>query len=97
MAFEQSHGGFFFNLTPFFQRNYKNNSRNPSNIYFNSKTGTHYMSKMKFTTPNPRQKDLGKKVKKKEKKLNKKTPRQFKGVGKGGEKYPGGGILGELF
>ncbi|MBC2192889.1 hypothetical protein HCB44_11460 [Listeria sp. FSL L7-0229] len=50
LAFEQSHGGFFDNLTDLVQGIQQTIRELQSNIQFNSKTGTYDMSKLNFTT-----------------------------------------------
>ncbi|EHK2412630.1 EndoU domain-containing protein [Listeria monocytogenes] len=50
LAFEQSHSGFFDNLTDIVQGIQQTIRELQSNIQFNSKTGTYDMSKLNFTT-----------------------------------------------
>ncbi|MDT0091944.1 T7SS effector LXG polymorphic toxin [Listeria marthii] len=50
LAFEQSHGGFFDNLTDLVRGIQQTIRELQSNIQFNSKTGTYDMSKLNFTT-----------------------------------------------
>ncbi|EAD1460014.1 hypothetical protein AYX56_10105 [Listeria monocytogenes] len=60
LAFEQSHGGFFDNLTDLVQGIQQTIRELQSNIQFNSKTGTYDMSKLNFTTVSRMQNALGK-------------------------------------
>ncbi|HAC1202118.1 TPA: T7SS effector LXG polymorphic toxin [Listeria monocytogenes] len=60
LAFEQSHGGFFDNLTDLVQGIQQTIRELQSNIQFNSKTGTYDMSKLNFTTLTRMQNALGK-------------------------------------
>ncbi|EAC4535247.1 T7SS effector LXG polymorphic toxin [Listeria monocytogenes] len=60
LAFEQSHGGFFDNLTDLVQGIQQTIRELQSNIQFNSKTGTYDMSKLNFTTVTRMQNALGK-------------------------------------
>ncbi|MCI2503975.1 LXG domain-containing protein [Listeria monocytogenes] len=59
LAFEQSHGGFFDNLTDLVQGIQQTIRELQSNIQFNSKTGTYDMSKLNFTTVTRMQNALG--------------------------------------
>ncbi|EPS8736068.1 T7SS effector LXG polymorphic toxin [Listeria monocytogenes] len=63
LAFEQSHGGFFDNLTDLVQGIQQTIRELQSNIQFNSKTGTYDMSKLNFTTVSRMQNALGKALK----------------------------------
>ncbi|EAD0695915.1 transposase [Listeria monocytogenes] len=63
LAFEQSHGGFFDNLTDLVQGIQQTIRELQSNIQFNSKTGTYDMSKLNFTTVTRMQNALGKALK----------------------------------
>ncbi|EAD5762309.1 transposase [Listeria monocytogenes] len=67
LAFEQSHGGFFDNLTDLVQGIQQTIRELQSNIQFNSKTGTYDMSKLNFTTVTRMQNALGKALKNNEK------------------------------
>ncbi|ELU8201880.1 LXG domain-containing protein [Listeria monocytogenes] len=60
LAFEQSHGGFFDNLTDLVREIQQTIRELQSNIQFNSKTGTYDMSKLNFTTVSRMQNALGK-------------------------------------
>ncbi|EAF3978794.1 hypothetical protein C9431_11490 [Listeria monocytogenes] len=60
LAFEQSHGGFFDNLTDLVRGIQQTIRELQSNIQFNSKTGTYDMSKLNFTTVSRMQNALGK-------------------------------------
>ncbi|EAC2209490.1 T7SS effector LXG polymorphic toxin [Listeria monocytogenes] len=60
LAFEQSHSGFFDNLTDLVQGIQQTIRELQSNIQFNSKTGTYDMSKLNFTTVSRMQNALGK-------------------------------------
>ncbi|MBF2516575.1 EndoU domain-containing protein [Listeria marthii] len=60
LAFEQSHGGFFDNLTDLVQGIQQTIRELQSNIQFNSKTGTYDMSKLNFTTVTRMQNASGK-------------------------------------
>ncbi|EAW7057620.1 transposase [Listeria monocytogenes] len=60
LAFEQSHGSFFDNLTDLVQGIQQTIRELQSNIQFNSKTGTYDMSKLNFTTVTRMQNALGK-------------------------------------
>ncbi|EAF4678275.1 hypothetical protein C0R19_12625 [Listeria monocytogenes] len=60
LAFEQSHSGFFDNLTDLVQGIQQTIRELQSNIQFNSKTGTYDMSKLNFTTVTRMQNALGK-------------------------------------
>ncbi|EQA6623300.1 LXG domain-containing protein [Listeria monocytogenes] len=60
LAFEQSHGSFFDNLTDLIQGIQQTIRELQSNIQFNSKTGTYDMSKLNFTTVTRMQNALGK-------------------------------------
>lgn len=60
LAFEQSHGGFFDNLTDLVRGIQQTIRELQSNIQFNSKTGTYDMSKLNFTTVTRMQNALGK-------------------------------------
>lgn len=60
LAFEQSHGGFFDNLTDLVRGIQQTIRELQSNIQFNSKTGTYDMSKLNFTTVTRMQDALGK-------------------------------------
>ncbi|EAC6121575.1 transposase [Listeria monocytogenes] len=70
LAFEQSHSGFFDNLTDLVQGIQQTIRELQSNIQFNSKTGTYDMSKLNFTTVTRMQNALGKALKNNEKKFN---------------------------
>ncbi|EGO6308063.1 transposase [Listeria monocytogenes] len=63
LSFEQSHGGFFDNLTDLVQGIQQTIRELQSNIQFNSKTGTYDMSKLNFTTVTRMQNALGKALK----------------------------------
>ncbi|MBC2122193.1 hypothetical protein HCB07_05635 [Listeria marthii] len=63
LAFEQSHGGFFDNLTDLVRGIQQTIRELQSNIQFNSKTGTYDMSKLNFTTVSRMQNALGKALK----------------------------------
>ncbi|EOC1397449.1 T7SS effector LXG polymorphic toxin [Listeria monocytogenes] len=67
LAFEQSHSGFFDNLTDLVQGIQQTIRELQSNIQFNSKTGTYDMSKLNFTTVTRMQNALGKALKNNEK------------------------------
>ncbi|EAD7778509.1 T7SS effector LXG polymorphic toxin [Listeria monocytogenes] len=67
LAFEQSHGGFFDNLTDLVRGIQQTIHELQSNIQFNSKTGTYDMSKLNFTTVTRMQNALGKALKNNEK------------------------------
>ncbi|MBF2536961.1 EndoU domain-containing protein [Listeria marthii] len=60
LAFEQSHGGFFDNLTDLVRGIQQTIRELQSNIQFNSKTGTYDMSKLNFTAVTRMQTALGK-------------------------------------
>ncbi|ARM72121.1 hypothetical protein LMxysn_0486 [Listeria monocytogenes] len=60
LAFEQSHGSFFDNLTDLVQGIQQTIRELQSNIQFNSKTGTYDMSKLNFTTVTRMQNVIGK-------------------------------------
>ncbi|EQC1983075.1 LXG domain-containing protein [Listeria innocua] len=70
LAFEQSHGGFFDNLTDLVRGIQQTIRELQSNIQFNSKTGTYDMSKLNFTTVTRMQKALGKALKSNETTFN---------------------------
>ncbi|ECJ9750436.1 T7SS effector LXG polymorphic toxin [Listeria monocytogenes] len=70
LAFEQSHGSFFDNLTDLVQGIQQTIRELQSNIQFNSKTGTYDMSKLNFTTVTRMQNALGKALKNNEKTFN---------------------------
>ncbi|EIM8287821.1 EndoU domain-containing protein [Listeria monocytogenes] len=70
LAFEQSHRGFFDNLTDLVQGIQQTIRELQSNIQFNSKTGTYDMSKLNFTTVTRMQNALGKALKNNEKTFN---------------------------
>ncbi|EAE3595960.1 transposase [Listeria monocytogenes] len=70
LAFEQSHSGFFDNLTDLVQGIQQTIRELQSNIQFNSKTGTYDMSKLNFTTVTRMQNALGKALKNNEKTFN---------------------------
>ncbi|EAC9069572.1 transposase [Listeria monocytogenes] len=70
LAFEQSHGGFFDNLTDLVRGIQQTIHELQSNIQFNSKTGTYDMSKLNFTTVTRMQNALGKALKNNEKTFN---------------------------
>ncbi|EAE6172926.1 transposase [Listeria monocytogenes] len=70
LAFEQSHGGFFDNLTDLVQGIQQTIRELQSNIQFNSKTGTYDMSKLNFTTVTRMQNALGKALKNNEATFN---------------------------
>ncbi|EHV5202780.1 LXG domain-containing protein [Listeria monocytogenes] len=70
LAFEQSHGGFFDNLTDLVREIQQTIHELQSNIQFNSKTGTYDMSKLNFTTVTRMQNALGKALKNNEKTFN---------------------------
>ncbi|EEO7554481.1 transposase [Listeria monocytogenes] len=63
LAFEQSHGSFFDNLTDLVQGIQQTIRELQSNIQFNSKTGTYDMSKLNFTAVTRMQNALGKALK----------------------------------
>ncbi|EPX8803216.1 T7SS effector LXG polymorphic toxin [Listeria monocytogenes] len=63
LAFEQSHGSFFDNLTDLVRGIQQTIHELQSNIQFNSKTGTYDMSKLNFTTVSRMQNALGKALK----------------------------------
>ncbi|EEO6567429.1 hypothetical protein G6H68_002775 [Listeria monocytogenes] len=63
LAFEQSHSGFFDNLTDLIQGIQQTIRELQSNIQFNGKTGTYDMSKLNFTTVTRMQNALGKALK----------------------------------
>ncbi|EKZ0861310.1 transposase [Listeria monocytogenes] len=63
LAFEQSHGSFFDNLTDLVQGIQQTIRELQSNIQFNSKTGTYDISKLNFTTVGRMQNALGKALK----------------------------------
>lgn len=63
LAFEQSHGGFFDNLTDLVRGIQQTIRELQSNIQFSSKTGTYDMSKLNFTTVTRMQNALGKALK----------------------------------
>ncbi|ECP9707060.1 transposase [Listeria monocytogenes] len=63
LAFEQSHSGFFDNLTDLVQGIQQTIRELQSNIQFNSKTGTYDISKLNFTTVSRMQNALGKALK----------------------------------
>ncbi|EAC3747989.1 transposase [Listeria monocytogenes] len=63
LAFEQSHGSFFDNLTDLVQGIQQTIRELQSNIQFNSKTGTYDISKLNFTTVSRMQNALGKALK----------------------------------
>ncbi|EJS2842917.1 LXG domain-containing protein [Listeria monocytogenes] len=63
LAFEQSHSGFFDNLTDLVQGIQQTIRELQSNIQFNSKTGTYDMSKLNFTAVTRMQNALGKALK----------------------------------
>ncbi|EAD1421036.1 transposase [Listeria monocytogenes] len=63
LAFEQSHGSFFDNLTDLVQGIQQTIRELQSNIQFNSKTGTYDISKLNFTTVTRMQNALGKALK----------------------------------
>ncbi|ARM71804.1 hypothetical protein LMxysn_0169 [Listeria monocytogenes] len=63
LAFEQSHGGFFDNLTDLVRGIQQTIRELQSNIQFNSKTGTYDMSKLNFTAVTRMQNALGKALK----------------------------------
>ncbi|HBC0573300.1 TPA: transposase [Listeria monocytogenes] len=63
LSFEQSHGGFFDNLTDLVQGIQQTIRELQSNIQFSSKTGTYDMSKLNFTTVTRMQNALGKALK----------------------------------
>ncbi|ELY0461696.1 LXG domain-containing protein [Listeria innocua] len=63
LAFEQSHGGFFDNLTDLVRGIQQTIRELQSNIQFHSKTGTYDMSKLNFTTVTRMQNALGKALK----------------------------------
>ncbi|EJU1511064.1 LXG domain-containing protein [Listeria monocytogenes] len=63
LAFEQSHSGFFDNLTDLVQGIQQTIRKLQSNIQFNSKTGTYDMRKLNFTTVTRMQNALGKALK----------------------------------
>ncbi|HAB6422127.1 transposase [Listeria monocytogenes] len=63
LAFEQSHGSFFDNLTDLVRGIQQTIRELQSNIQFNSKTGTYDMSKLNFTTVSRMQNALGKALK----------------------------------
>ncbi|EAG6776308.1 hypothetical protein FZW89_03185 [Listeria monocytogenes] len=70
LAFEQSHGGFFDNLTDLVQGIQQIIRELQSNIQFSSKTGTYDMSKLNFTTVTRMQNALGKALKNNETTFN---------------------------
>ncbi|EQB1801503.1 transposase [Listeria monocytogenes] len=70
LAFEQSHSGFFDNLTDLVQGIQQTIHELQSNIQFNSKTGTYDMSKLNFTTVTRMQNALGKALKNNETTFN---------------------------
>lgn len=70
LAFEQSHSGFFDNLTDLVRRIQQTIRELQSNIQFNSKTGTYDMSKLNFSTVTRMQKALGKALKSNETTFN---------------------------
>lgn len=70
LAFEQSHGVFFDNLTDLVQGIQQTIRELQSNIQFNSKTGTYDMSKLNFTTVTRMQNALGKALKNNETTFN---------------------------
>ncbi|AKI48112.1 TPA: LXG domain-containing protein [Listeria monocytogenes] len=70
LAFEQSHGSFFDNLTDLVQGIQQTIRELQSNIQFNSKTGTYDMSKLNFTTVTRMQNTLGKALKNNEATFN---------------------------
>lgn len=70
LAFEQSHGGFFDNLTDLVRGIQQTIRELQSNIQFNSKTGTYDMSKLNFTTVTRMQNALGKALKNNEATFN---------------------------
>ncbi|EAF7364089.1 transposase [Listeria monocytogenes] len=70
LAFEQSHGSFFDNLTDLVQGIQQTIRELQSNIQFNSKTGTYDMSKLNFTTVTRMQNALGKALKNNETTFN---------------------------
>ncbi|EAF1415808.1 T7SS effector LXG polymorphic toxin [Listeria monocytogenes] len=70
LAFEQSHGGFFDNLTDLVQGIQQTIRELQSNIQFNSKTGTYDMSKLNFITVTRMQNALGKALKNNETTFN---------------------------
>ncbi|EIB7708474.1 transposase [Listeria monocytogenes] len=70
LAFEQSHSGFFDNLTDLVQGIQQTIRELQSNIQFNSKTGTYDMSKLNFTTVTRMQNALGKALKNNETTFN---------------------------
>ncbi|EAD0599036.1 hypothetical protein Y345_09405 [Listeria monocytogenes] len=70
LSFEQSHGGFFDNLTDLVQGIQQTIRELQSNIQFNSKTGTYDMSKLNFTTVTRMQNALGKELKNNETTFN---------------------------
>ncbi|MBC1440889.1 T7SS effector LXG polymorphic toxin [Listeria innocua] len=70
LAFEQSHGGFFDNLTDLVRGIQQTIRELQSNIQFNSKTGTYDMSKLNFTTVTRMQNALGKALKNNETTFN---------------------------
>ncbi|MBC2268252.1 transposase [Listeria sp. FSL L7-0083] len=70
LAFEQSHGSFFDNLTDLVQGIQQTIRELQSNIQFNSKTGTYDMSKLNFTTVTRMQNALEKALKNNEATFN---------------------------
>ncbi|EDN9505835.1 transposase [Listeria monocytogenes] len=70
LSFEQSHGGFFDNLTDLVQGIQRTIRELQSNIQFNSKTGTYDMSKLNFTTVSRMQNVLEKALNDNEKTFN---------------------------
>ncbi|EDB3198968.1 transposase [Listeria monocytogenes] len=70
LAFEQSHSGFFDNLTDLVRGIQQTIHELQSNIQFNSKTGTYDMSKLNFTTVTRMQNALGKALKNNETTFN---------------------------
>ncbi|EAF0970644.1 transposase [Listeria monocytogenes] len=70
LAFEQSHSGFFDNLTDLVQGIQQTIRELQSNIQFNSKTGTYDMSKLNFTTVTRMRNALGKALKNNEATFN---------------------------
>ncbi|EAF9292794.1 transposase [Listeria monocytogenes] len=70
LAFEQSHGSFFDNLTDLVQGIQQTIRELQSNIQFSSKTDTYDMSKLNFTTVTRMQNALGKALKNNEATFN---------------------------
>ncbi|EOS9335860.1 T7SS effector LXG polymorphic toxin [Listeria innocua] len=70
LAFEQSHGGFFDNLTDLVRGIQQTIRELQSNIQFNSKTSTYDMSKLNFTNVTRMQNALGKALKNNETTFN---------------------------